>query len=181
MSTNYIEVPCRVPAGLLKEGEALRIGVPRAGEDYITWRGDVTRARSSGGFMQNDWVVIIPAFNREAAEAWPVENLPKPACRRSVWAHAMSGRYCRGQWCLTLVDPRSCQRQSSLPLRDLLGTTPFPGDWKQARYEWCECYAVIDDATGIPYKWIPLKAGQEVFTQREWRWVWRPESKEVSP
>lgn len=78
----YVTVPCRVPDGLLKDGETLEFRVPKPHEEVLSHWDDIPGLRKVAGLLGEFRPVIIPPFD---SNAWAEKNLPKPACEMEVW------------------------------------------------------------------------------------------------
>lgn len=147
--TKYVTVQCRVPAGLLKDGETLEWRTCPDEHDCLSG------TPLSGMRVNSKWIphaansrmlVIIPPFD---ANAWAAKNLQKPACERELWA-AMDSN---GDWYTAFTEPELRTKSWRMPewrsVSDhMLGPDEFKLSWQQSKYKWCR----VDG---------------------EWRWLWQ--------
>lgn len=151
----YVTVPCRVPAGLLKDGETLEYRRPKRFERFLS---TVASNPVIDGVCCDNEIrpVIIPPFD---ANTWAARNLPKLTCEKEVWA-AIAG--CG--WMIWTKEPVRkeannwyCFGKDSWDqwhIEGLLGSDEFKLPWQQSKFKWCEHWS--DDGT-----------------TKEWRWVWQ--------
>lgn len=165
----YVTVPCRVQAGLLKEGETLEIRKPSGKERVIGWDTrdqaiQIIDDCSWGDVMNGNLPVIIPAFD---ANDWAEKNLPKPACGREVWVVNDAG----GDWYTGETEP--VLRTSSWHMLEwrsisehLFGPCEFKLPWQQSKFKWCLTWKSPDG------KLHEQKGADAMAGRGEWHWVW---------
>lgn len=155
---DYVTVSCRVPAGLLKEGEALEWRKPEPNERFLTTSRDMPIMQGVCTIGERR-PVIIPAFD---ANDWADRNLPKPACEREVWAAMVEARV----WFAYSDDPRPTGRggwYASEPGNELgmmVGPDEFKLPWEQSKFKWTkwECSTLdeggVETADGAVLRWV---------------------------
>ena len=166
----YVTVPCRVPAGLLKEGETLEIRKPLIGEPYVGSVHDgngweISWKVCSREGLVDHLAVIIPAFD---ANAWADKNMPNPKCEREVWAIMSEST----SWCWSSNEPTAPRGwrwdvTNWSSMNGFMGTDEFKLPWQQSKFKWCFTWKSPDGN-------VHEQKGADAMAGRgEWRWVWQ--------